>query len=213
MTSIVWKTQAAYARHRGCSAVAVKKAIGSGRIPSSAVKREGASVLIDVAAADLAWANKIRIDTPLDDAAAPPAETAPTASSPSVPRETPALTAARTEQAQIETRIKSLELDRRLGKLLEADDVAAAMARCAEALIRDIDQIAARADDVVTAYTRDGAAGVRALLKKLAREIRSTIAENMRLLEAVEADEAAAAPELEADGRAAAPELISEAAL
>jgi hypothetical protein len=185
MTDIVEMTQAAFAQRRGVTPKAIEKAIKAGRIPPAAVRRDGRAVLIDVAAAELALGQpSLRVNTPPDDAAASAADSASPSSSPSVPKETPALTAARTEQAQIETRIKSLELDRRLGKLLEADDVARAMARCAEALIHDVDQIAARADDVVTAYTRNGVAGVRALLKQISRDTRETIANNMRLLEA-----------------------------
>src|SRR5262245_50287802 len=52
-----WISLRAYARHRDCTLAAVQKAIASGRIPPSAVKRNEAGELeaIDQVAADAAW--------------------------------------------------------------------------------------------------------------------------------------------------------------
>ena len=52
-------TQAEYARHRGVSSAAIKKAIDAGRIPAIAVRGDGKSKMIDVERADLALGENI----------------------------------------------------------------------------------------------------------------------------------------------------------
>lgn len=64
-----------------------------------------------------------------------------------------------------------LDLEERLGKLVPVVDVEAAMVRCAEVMIRSIDQLPSKSDDPV----------VRAFLKETAADLRKVIAENMRL--------------------------------
>lgn len=212
MPNVVEMTQAAYARHCGVTPKAVEKAIAARRIPASAVRREGRSVLIDVAAADLAdWRSAgVRVNTPaagdLAGDSAPSSSAAEMGATPA--KETPALTAARTEAAQIQARMAQLALDERLGKLINADEVARAMERCAEAVVRDVDQLSARADDLVTAFTRNGVAGVRALLKEISRGMRETLANNMRLLAADDRDDEAGDDE----ASIAADETIDQAA-
>lgn len=204
---IVEMSQAEYARYRGVSRAAIGKAVKAGRIPSSAITAEKK---IDVAAADLALGqNQARINSPT--AAAAPGDELPLAPTAAVAPGAPAgavpgLTEARTVEAQISARLKELEFQQRIGKVVFVDDVARSMERCAEALIRDLDQLPARADDLVTAYTRNGVAGVRVLLKDIARDVRTTIANNMRLLAEADDDDAGDADETDkSDDQAAAP--------
>lgn len=187
MSTIVEVSQADYARRRGLTPKAIEKAIDAGRIPASAVRRDGRSKLIDVAAADLAWPlSNVRINTASENFDVAPAAGEAEAPEAGPPRETPGLTKARTEAAQIDTRLKELQLDERLGKVRDVADVTRSMEICAGAMVRDLDQIPARTDDVATAYVRNGVEGVRAVLKQIAREIRTTMAANMRLLTADE---------------------------
>lgn len=190
MPDVVWRSQADYARHRGVTPKAIEKAITARRIPAEAVRYDGRSKLIDVAAADLAWPlSTVRVNTPpefSDSSSTVPGEIA------DAPREAPALVKARTESAQIDARSKDLALRKALGEVRDVADVNRSMEIAAIALARDLDQLAARADDLATAFTRNGIDGLRALLKQIGREIRATMANNMRLLEADEtADEAA----------------------
>ncbi len=86
-------------------------------------------------------------------------------------------------RAAYDADLKKLDLDERLGKLLPVDSIEDAMSRCAEAMVRNIDQIASRADDLAAAVARDGGAGARRELKVIARELRETLARELRLLE------------------------------
>lgn len=188
MPDIVEQTQAAYARRRGVTPKAIEKAIEAGRIPASAVRRVGRDKLINVAVADFALRNsRSRVNTGDDlgsPAAAdhpPPAETAPTAAAAA---ETPKLTQARTETEQINAQLKQLELDERLGKVRDVEDVIRSMETCATALARDLDQLTARVDDLATAFTRNGVDGMRALVKQIVRDIRGTMSANMKIFEA-----------------------------
>ena len=179
---VVEMNQADYARHRGVSRAAIGKAIKTGRIPPSAFRDDGGEKKIDVAAADLALGqSRQRVNSPTA-AAADELPLAPAAAGTSTLTAAPGLTEARTQEAQISARLKQLEFERQVGKAVSVDDVARSMERCAEALVRDLDQLSARADDIVTAYTRNGVAGVRLILKDIARDVRATIANNMRLL-------------------------------
>lgn len=194
---------AQYAAHRGVSREAVRKAIASGRIPKTAIRRDGPISWINVAAADFALGQaQARADFSGDD---PPAENLPPiSSSPSVPEGTseasPSLTEARTRTEGYNAEIKRLEFEQRIGRLLETDDVGIAMQRWAEVAVREIDQLASRADDLAAAFTRNGVDGVRRALKDIARQIRGTIEQNMKLLGA---DDVAAA---EADDDATPPQ-------
>lgn len=84
--------------------------------------------------------------------------------------------------AQYDADLKEIQLRKEQGRLLPIEGVTAAMARCAEVLVRDIDRLPAKADDLATAVSRNGAAGLREALKGVAREMREHVAANMRLL-------------------------------
>lgn len=180
---IVELSQADYARRRNVSPNAIGKAIDAGRIPASAVRRVGRGKLIDVAAADLALGvSGVRVNTPSEFLPTVPAgENSPIAPPPVI-SETPGLTKARTASAEIDARIKQLDFDQRIGRLLEVADVAQAMQRWAEAAVREVDQLATHADDLAAAFTRNGVEGVRQVCKEISRRQRGVIEQNMRLL-------------------------------
>lgn len=199
---------AQYAAHRNVSREAVRKAIAGGRIPKTAIRRDNAGVSwINVAAADFALGQaQGRVDFSADD---PPAAAEqnfqPTSSSPSVPEgsaeaASPSLTEARTRTEGYNAEIKRLEFEQRIGRLLETDDVGLSMQRWAEVAVREIDQLASRADDLAAAFTRNGVDGVRRALKDITRQMRATIEQNMRLLGAEEgADDDAIAGDVPAE--------------
>ena len=87
-------------------------------------------------------------------------------------------------RAAYDADLKKLDLDERLGKLLPVSSIEDAMTRCAEAMVRRIDQISSRADDLAAAVARDGGAGARRELKAISRDLRETLARELRLLEA-----------------------------
>lgn len=101
----------------------------------------------------------------------------------------PILAREQARRVQYQADIAKLDLDERLGKLLPVEEVTTAMARCAEALTRAIDQLPSRADDLSAAVAREGALGARTFLKGIARELRAALAKEMRLLEADGANE------------------------
>jgi len=104
----------AYARHRGCAHPTVLQAIKEGRI-----KRDPDGK-IDVEVADQAWAaNTNRRAAAKAPADKPPAETEASGQQRS-------LTAARIDHETIKAKLKELELERELGKVVDADVTRAA---------------------------------------------------------------------------------------
>jgi DNA-binding MarR family transcriptional regulator len=83
-------------------------------------------------------------------------------------------------RAAYDADLKKLDLDERLGKLLPIEDVEAAMALCAEALVRKIDQLPTLADEMASAVGRDGAQGARTYFRTIARDLRTSLAAEMR---------------------------------
>lgn len=95
----------------------------------------------------------------------------------------PILAKQQARRAAYEADLKGLDLNERLGKLLAIEDVEAAMVRCAEAVVRKIDQLPMKAEDNAAAVARDGVQGARGFLRNLARELRLAFEVEMRLLE------------------------------
>lgn len=96
----------------------------------------------------------------------------------------PSLARQQARRAGLDADLKELELQERLGQLLPIKDVEAAMVRCAEAMVRAVDQIGGRADDLAAAVARDGVGGARTILRELSRDLRVRLGQEMRLLEA-----------------------------
>ncbi|MEK9751734.1 MAG: hypothetical protein VW338_00785 [Rhodospirillaceae bacterium] len=98
------------------------------------------------------------------------------------PKGDPTYTQELTRKAGYEADLKEIEIRRRRGELMETAQVQVAMERCAEAIVRDIDQIPTFAEDLVAAVGAGGVAAVRDVLKGKARELRDRLARSMNLL-------------------------------
>ena len=91
----------------------------------------------------------------------------------------PVLAREQARRAAYDADMKQMDLEERLGNILLLVDVQGAMALCAEKMVRVIEQLPSRSDDLAGAVGRDGAPGARAELKKIARELREALARAM----------------------------------
>jgi DNA-binding transcriptional ArsR family regulator len=99
-------------------------------------------------------------------------------------------------KAGFEADLKQLQLERERGRLLDVEDATNAMARCAEVIVRDIDQLPTFADDLMAAFNRGGVSALRDELKKRVRQLRETLHRSLTLLaSAEEEDEAEERPQ------------------
>ncbi len=177
-------SQVEYAKHRGVSKQAIGKMIAAGKIPTQL--RSGRK-MIDPAEADFALGeNRSRVDNDRDESTGFAPGFAPT------PRESSSsgLTKARTASEVYRAKLAELEYNKAVGNLIPVDDARRAMERCAEMMVRAIDQLPTRADDLATAFQRKGVAGLREALKGASRDLRETLSDHMRLA-AAEDDEGA----------------------
>jgi hypothetical protein len=97
------------------------------------------------------------------------------------------LTQARTATETYRARLAELEYEQRVGKLLVADDVTAAMRLSAESIARDIELINLAAPELVAAFRQGGEDGLRVALRKMTRRVLATIAGNLRAVATAEA--------------------------
>ncbi|WP_291854843.1 hypothetical protein [Bradyrhizobium sp.] len=169
-------TQAEYARHRGVTKQAVGKLVKSGKIALS-VNAEGRRV-IDAAAADRAL-GEVRERVIVRDE---PEAGAPHRGAYLPPGDGAGLTKAKIATEVYRARLSQLEYEERVGRLLRTEDVTRSMELCAEMIVRDIDRLPTRADDIAAAFTKGGVPAVRAALKDIARQTRETLEQNMRIL-------------------------------
>lgn len=111
------------------------------------------------------------IDPPVPEITAPPAED-------------PASKTLYREQARragYDADLREMQLRKQRGELLEIEDVRSSMERCAEAIVRDVDQLPAFADDLAAAVASGGVPALREALKVKARELRERLARSMTL--------------------------------
>ena len=100
----------------------------------------------------------------------------------------PSLAKEQTRRVAIQADLAQLELDKARGALVAVADVRDAMARAAGELVRGLDMLTARADDLAAAVASGGVPGLRLALKEMVRGLRERLAGDMTLL----ADETAA---------------------
>jgi len=94
-----------------------------------------------------------------------------------------------------EADLKLIERDKQLGRLIEVESLRSATAACGEGLVRVIEQIVTRAEEVAAAVSKDGVLGARGALKAIARDLRARTAEEFtKLLASATAGELAIAP-------------------
>ncbi|WP_440640266.1 hypothetical protein ACSHT2_02675 [Bradyrhizobium sp. PUT101] len=187
-------TQAEYARHRGVSRQAISKLIGNGKIPPSAiVPGENGARLINPAVADHALGEgreRVLLDpsetddllADVEGAAPAPRAISPAPSArPEQHENIAALTKARTETEVYRAERARLELEEKRGKLLKVEDVVASMEKCGAVIVRELEALPNFADELVAAIAKDGAGGARSVLKRIGREVRAQLEQNMRL--------------------------------
>lgn len=185
-------SMAEYARYKDVSRTAVSKWVSSGRIKLNERGR------INVADADFALGKtRQRVDTP------------PVDPEPNVPagrrgNEAPGLTQARTVGAVYDARIKQLEYEEKVGRVVPTSGVADAATSCAEVLVRLFESLPINADDLTAAAAREGAAGVRRALRMIANKMRDEASKAFtRLAAEAAAQTARAAQAAEAENEAA----------
>lgn len=93
----------------------------------------------------------------------------------------PTLNRELTRKAGYDADLKEMQLRKQRGELLEIEGVRSSMERCAEAIVRDVDQLPAFADDLAAAVASGGVPALRELLKVKARELRERLARSMTL--------------------------------
>lgn len=99
----------------------------------------------------------------------------------------PARSSLASEQARrvsYQAELSRLDLEERLGKLVPVSEVVEAMTKSARAIVRAVDLLPTRADDLAAAVAKDGSTGARRVLRDMARDLRMTLEREMRLLAA-----------------------------
>ncbi len=87
----------------------------------------------------------------------------------------PTFSREQARRAGYEAELKRLDLEERLGKLRSVEDIVAATIACGEVVVREVDQLVTRADDIAAAVAKDGVLGARAALKHLTFNMRKAI--------------------------------------
>lgn len=165
-------TQAEYARRRGCSAVAVLKAIRAGRISLIDGK-------IDPAVADVQWQRNTRVRAGSKAAGTNDANLGAPAK-PAAGDGDGGYWTIRTRREKAEANLAELKLAEQQGQLVRADDVRSALAKRAAAFREGLMQIPSRLAAQLAAESGEAQAKVHGLIEA---EIRAALAQ---LTEAVE---------------------------
>lgn len=92
----------------------------------------------------------------------------------------PSYNRAKARAAHYDAERKEIELRQLKGRLVDIDDLTNAMQDCAGKLVRVIDRLPSRADDLAAAYAREGVQGLRHVLKLVAEEWRELLADEMK---------------------------------
>jgi hypothetical protein len=158
-----------YARRRGVSDTAVRKAINSGKIERGRVFNDKGAPEILESIANEEWAQyapvvkpaKATTVTPIQ--SAKPAAPNPTPPAPVVPHEAPkpqagTIAAARLVKEQLNAKLLEIELKEKLGKLVDKDKVYAALFSAGKELRVNLQTIPDRhIDDILAAPSRNEA--------------------------------------------------------
>jgi len=167
-------TQLEYSRHRGVTRQAVFKMVKEGRIPT--ITATNGQLMIDPEKADQALADRAAIRQPRID------------EQPGYQIQPPGLLRAKTATEVYVARLKQIEYEERIGHLVRVDEVVRAMERCAEAIVRELDRLPLKAEELAAVLAAEGVFGMRVAMKNMMREVRRTLADNMRLLAEAEAE-------------------------
>ena len=93
----------------------------------------------------------------------------------------PVLAQEQARKMAAEATLKELELDARLGKVLLVEDVRQAYAGIAEDLVRVVDGLPGRADELMAAARRDDKAAFQAVLRDVAHALRLQIGRGLEV--------------------------------
>lgn len=77
----------------------------------------------------------------------------------------PTFVSEQARRAGYEAELKRLDLEERLGRLREVDEIVAAAVMCGETIVRELESMILRADEMAGAVAKDGVSGARAVLK------------------------------------------------
>lgn len=185
--AVLYKSVTDLAAARGVSKVAISKRVKSLEERGVVLSKAGpnGTKLIDVAAFDTAIGettdfSRVRAKTSSGSAPASASNTA-----------TGAYTAAQAERMAYDARLKGLELARQQGLLVPVAQVAKAAALTAEKLLRAVDSMPTRADEIAVAVANGGIPAARKVLKDMVRDVRMRMAAELAgLAEAGVAEEA-----------------------
>jgi biotin operon repressor len=104
----------------------------------------------------------------------------------------PSFTTAQTRKMQYDADMKQMDLAQRRGELVRTSELDEAAREVCDTITRVIDGIVRRAEEVTMAVTKDSLAGARGILKKIAFDLRTAIADACESLKmkgrAVQAD-------------------------
>jgi DNA-binding IscR family transcriptional regulator len=93
------------------------------------------------------------------------------------PSSNPAYRDHQAREKQYSADLKFLELQQRLGKLVEREDVERAADEAGELLVAVVDRLPTHAERIAAAVGKDGPSGARVALKEIAREVRTALAD------------------------------------
>lgn len=105
------------------------------------------------------------------------------ASEGAIPRD-PTFTKHQADKAGYEAELKRLDLEERLGRLRAVEEIEAAAIACGETVVRLVEQLALKADEIAAAVAKDGVTGARSTLKAIQFDLRTKIAEAFTILAA-----------------------------
>lgn len=161
-------TQAEYAKRRGCSKVAVHKAVKAGRI---SLTDDGK---IDPVKADAQWSanSRARAGSEPSAAPAPQAPLPPAAKNPIEPAEVPTYQESRARREAAEAELAEIKLQQLLGTLIDAAAVKAEWAKQVAAVREGLLNIPARLAPVLAAE-----ADVSKVQASLDAELRNVLAQ------------------------------------
>lgn len=173
-----WLSVSTLARERGVSKQAISKNLSRWASIGEPVstRREGRMLLVNVAEYDARKGDLVDLGREQASRTKKSADESAT--------NDPVYTREQARRMGYEADIKAIQLEKLRGNLVAVPDLADAAVKCGEALVRAIDQIAVRAEEVAAAVAKDGMQGARAALRQIARDLRARAAEEFARLPA-----------------------------
>ena len=170
-----WLSMTDLAKARGVSKPAISQNLRDwrGRGIMVATRKEGRQLLINVAEYDQARGEVGNQAY----AQEPEREDAPRA-----PSADPVFSREQAREKGYAADLRKLQLAKELRVTVPVDRAEDELARVAEPIIKAIDRLPSRADDIASAIARDGVQGVRNELKVVAAELRNLIADGLHAL-------------------------------